>query len=43
MQKYDDQGNDDELRHFFRQVQQGYRRTADMGNQLLVQRIEPEH
>ena len=44
IQKYlDDQGTDDELRQFFEQVQQGYRRTADMGKQLLVQRIEHEH
>ena len=39
----DDEGTDDELRQFFQQVQQGYRRAADMGKQLLVQRIEHEH
>jgi hypothetical protein len=27
----------------FQQVQQGYRRTADMGKGQLVQRIEHEH
>ncbi len=44
IQKYlDDQGTDDELRQFFQQVQQGYRRAADMGKNLLVQRIEHEH
>ena len=44
IQQYlDDQGTDDELRQFFGQVQQGYRRAADMGKQLLVQRIEHEH
>ena len=44
IQKYlDDAGTDDELRNFFQQVQQGYRRAADMGKQLLVQRIEHEH
>jgi uncharacterized protein YqeY len=44
IQKYlDDQGTDDELRQFFQQVQQGYRRAADMGKGLLVQRIEHEH
>ena len=43
IQKYLDDGGDEELMGFFRQVQQGYRRTADMGKQLLVQRIEHEH
>ncbi|MEA2932052.1 MAG: hypothetical protein QOI56_837 [Actinomycetota bacterium] len=44
IQKYlDDSGTDDELRTFFQQVQMGYRRAADMGKQLLVQRIEHEH
>jgi len=44
IQKYlDDQGTDDELRTYFQQVQQGYRRASDMGKQLLVQRIEHEH
>ena len=44
IQQYlDDEGTDDELRTFFQQVQQGYRRTADMGKQLLVHRIEHEH
>lgn len=39
----DDAGTDEELEKYFRQVQQGYRRAADMGKQLLVQRIEHEH
>jgi len=39
----DDSGTDDELKTYFQQVQQGYRRAADMGKQLLVQRIEHEH
>jgi hypothetical protein len=44
IQKYlDDSGTDDELRKFFEQVQQGYRRAADGGKQLLVKRIEHEH
>ncbi|MDQ4069663.1 MAG: hypothetical protein M3203_09390 [Actinomycetota bacterium] len=44
IQEYlDDEGTDDELRQFFQQVQQGYRRAAEMGKQLLVQRIEHEH
>jgi hypothetical protein len=44
IQKYlDDEGTDDELRQFFQQVQVGYRRAADMGKGLLVQRIEHEH
>ena len=44
IQKYlDDAGTEDELRTYFAQVQQGYRRAADMGKQLLVQRIEHEH
>ncbi len=44
IQKYlDDAEIDDELRTFFQQVQQGYRRAADMGKQLMVQRIEHEH
>jgi hypothetical protein len=44
IQKYlDDAGTEEELRSFFAQVQQGYRRAADMGKQLLVQRIEHEH
>lgn len=34
---------DEELKTFFSQVQQGYRRAAEMGKQLLVQRIEHEH
>jgi hypothetical protein len=38
-----DAGTDDELRGYFQQVQQGYRRAADIGKQLLVQRIEHEH
>ncbi len=44
IQKYlDDVGTEPELRDFFAQVQQGYRRAADAGKQLLVQRIEHEH
>ncbi|MDQ4131798.1 MAG: hypothetical protein M3179_01015 [Actinomycetota bacterium] len=38
-----DVNTDDELRGYFEQVQQGYRRASDMGKQLLVQRIEHEH
>jgi hypothetical protein len=44
IQKYlDDPGTEEELRAFFQQVQMGYQRTADMGKQLLVQRIEHQH
>lgn len=44
IQQYlDDPDTDDELKTFFSQVQMGYRRTADMGKQLIVQRIEHEH
>ncbi len=44
IQQYlDDDGVDDELKTFFQQVQQGYRRTADMGKQLIVARIDHEH
>ena len=44
IQKYlDDPGTEEELKTFFAQVQQGYRRAADTGKQLLVQRIEHEH
>ena len=44
IQKYLDEGNTDEdLKTYFQQVQQGYRRAAEMGKQLLVQRIEHEH
>ena len=44
IQKYlDDSGTEEELRTYFAQVQQGYRRAADMGKQLLVQRIEHDH
>lgn len=39
----DDPQTDDELKTFFGQVQQGYRRAAEMGKGLLVQRIEHEH
>ena len=39
----DDPETDDELKAFFGQVQQGYRRAAEMGKSLLVQRIEHEH
>ncbi len=38
----DDSGTDDELRTFFQQVQQGYRRAADMGKRLLAQRLQQE-
>jgi len=44
IQQYlDDPGTDEDLRTFFQQVQQGYRRAADAGKQLLVTRIEHEH
>ena len=44
IQQYlDDPGTEEELRAFFQQVQMGYRRTADMGKQLLVQRIDHQH
>lgn len=44
IQKYlDDSNTEDELREYFEQVQQGYRRASDKGKQLLVQRIEHEH
>jgi hypothetical protein len=44
IQKYlDDAGTSEELRTYFQQVQQGYRRTADMGKNLLVELIEHEH
>ena len=44
IQKYlEDVSTDDELKTYFQQVQQGYRRAADMGKQLIVQRIEHEH
>ena len=44
IQKYlDDAGTDDELKTYFQQVQQGYRRAADGGKKLLVQRIDHEH
>ncbi len=40
IQKYlDDEGTDDELRNYFQQVQQGYRRAADMGKQLLTKQL----
>ncbi len=39
----DDTSTDEDLKTYFQQVQQGYRRAADMGKQLLVQRIEHEH
>lgn len=34
---------DDELANFFKQVKQGYTRTADQAKQLLVARVEHEH
>jgi hypothetical protein len=44
IQKYlDDPDTDEDLRTYFQQVQQGYRRAGEMGKQLLVQRIEHEH
>ncbi len=44
IQQYlDDDGVDEELKTYFQQVQQGYRRAAEMGKQLLVQRIQHEH
>jgi len=44
IQKYlDDTETDEELKTFFTQVQQGYKRAAEMGKQLMVQRIEHEH
>ncbi len=44
IQQYlDDPETDDELRGFFEQVQQGYRRAAEGGKKLLVNRIEHEH
>ena len=44
IQKYlDDANTEDELKAYFQQEQQGYRRTADMGKQLLVTRIEHDH
>ncbi len=43
IQKYlDDASTDDDLRNYFQQVQQGYRRAADMGKQMLAQRIPRE-
>jgi hypothetical protein len=44
IQKYlDDAGTEQELKDYFTQVQTGYKRAADMGKQLLVQRIEHNH
>ncbi len=44
IQKYlDGEGTDEELRTFFQQVQQGYRRAAEGCKKLLVARIEHEH
>lgn len=44
IQKYlDDANTDEDLKTYFQQVQQGYRRAGEMGKQLLVQRIEHEH
>ncbi|HSH23794.1 MAG TPA: hypothetical protein VK975_07020 [Acidimicrobiales bacterium] len=43
IQKYlDDASTEDDLRNYFQQVQQGYRRAADMGKQMLAQRISQE-
>ncbi|HEX2063078.1 MAG TPA: hypothetical protein VHE80_01515 [Acidimicrobiales bacterium] len=43
IQKYlDDAGTEDELRQYFEQVQQGYRRAVDMGKPLLAARIGQE-
>lgn len=38
-----DAGDDEELAGFFKQVKQGYTRTADQAKKLLVDRIEHEH
>jgi hypothetical protein len=44
IQKYlDDAGTEDGLRQYFQQVQQGYRRAADMGKDLLAHRLEHAH
>lgn len=44
IQQYlDDAGVDEELKTYFQQVQQGYRRAADMGKQHLVKLIDHEH
>ena len=41
IQKYlDDANTDEELRTYFAQVQQGYRRAADMGKRLLAQQLQ---
>ena len=43
IQKYlDDPGTDEELNNYLRQVQQGYRRAADMGKGLLGSRLGQE-
>lgn len=39
---FDDAGTDDELRTYYEQVQQGYRRAADIGKRLLAQRLQQE-
>ncbi len=38
-----EQSGDQELAGFFRQVKQGYTRTADQAKQMLVGRIEHAH
>lgn len=44
IQKYlDDANTEEDLKTYFQQVQQGYRRAAELGKQLLVERIEHEH
>ena len=43
IQKYlDDASTEDELREYFQQVQQGYRRAVEMGKPLLAARIGQE-
>lgn len=43
IQKYlDDASTEEELRRYFEQVQQGYRRAVDMGKPLLASRIGQE-
>ncbi len=43
IQRYlDDASTEDELREYFQQVQQGYRRAVEMGKPLLAARIGRE-
>lgn len=39
----EDAAGDQELADFFKQVKQGYIKTADQAKQLLVDRIEHQH